>query len=230
VKYKVCKICNEEIKNEKDLIKPNSNVGNVHIECFRNKLLEKQEEVIVNEKINHFIEERDIKIDEKLKKEKLKNEIKLKNQKNKIKNIEFKNQFYEYIKLHYDCNLTTYFFTKVSNIVNGTFKGLKEGITYEDLLYMFKTKQKELDKIAYDKNTKGKGFKDSLAKLNFDLVVIVNKYDGFKKWKEKQKLIETKNDDTKRITDGLISMDMMKANQKNNIESDDIGDLLDEVF
>ena len=51
------------------MIKPNQNIGYVHIECYRNKLLNRLEEDIVNEKINHFIQQRDIKIEEKLKKE-----------------------------------------------------------------------------------------------------------------------------------------------------------------
>lgn len=217
---KTCKLCLMEFNRGDKKITAGS-LGKVHIDCYKEKLIDE-----LGEQVGLF------KFQEQLNKEEEKEQKKLNRQKKIINSEkiekEIKNQFFSWLKESYDISIPKQFFIKIANINNGTYKGLKEGISYEDLLYMFKTKKRELDRIASSKKTQGQGFENNYNRLCFDLAIIVNKYDGYKKWKEKQKLQEIKNDDMKKTQTDLSVI--KTKNKITNDCNDDIGDILDEVF
>ena len=185
----ICKRCNQEIDDTNDMFSI-SGIGKVHIECWRKRLLEKYKNN--TQKVNVEME----KLIEKKRQKELKDIGKEKEEQIKKQHGLDRKNFFDYVIETYDISLPKYTITKISNINNGTQEGLKEGISYEDLLYMFKSKQKDLINIYQNNIKKGNSFRDNVQRFHYDLAVIVGKYDSYKKWKEKQKLneIEQNND------------------------------------
>ena len=93
---------------------------------------------------------------------------------------------------------------------------------------MWKRKIDMLNGIANRNNTKGKTM-NADQRINYDLSVLVNKYDSYLKWLEKQKILEAekeieKNENIVGKTIGYVT----QKTEKNN--SDDISDLVDDIF
>ena len=139
-----------------------------------------------------------------------------------------------YIQSEYDITfMDKSLFIKIANINNGKFKGLNEGISYEDLLYMFKQKKDFLNKIADKKRREGNEFKNGKHRLNYDLAVIINKYDDYKKWKKKQILIEASNKKDEEDNKNQIDYKYINCNASEKYDKDeevvgvDINDILE---
>lgn len=144
-----------------------------------------------------------------------------------------KESVFEFIKDAYDVTIIpTTVWEKIGNIYNGTFKGMTTGIPPKHLLDMWKRKIEMLNGIAAGNITKGKTMSAD-QRISYDLSVLVNKYDSYLKWLEKQKIIEAeniKNIKLKKteITAGIINT---KANESSeNQKNDDMSDLVDDIF
>jgi hypothetical protein len=227
-----CFKCKEDIDilNE-DYIKENKQC--FHMNCFIDKQnIKGLSEEAINEKIKvlrqQMAEEQKIKDQKELEKVQKKNSI----FRDKLLDEEYKKQFITWIQEVYNINnLDKSFYIKLANINNGTYKDLQERISYEDLLYMFKTKQSYLDKIANDKIKKGQPFQDSKHRLNFDLAVIINKYDSYKQWKEKQKLLEIEvKKDLEIKKDKGIDINKLNNNRKKQENNYNIEDILNDIY
>ena len=140
-----------------------------------------------------------------------------------------KEDVFNFIKDAYDITIIpTTVWQKLSNIYNGTFKGMTYGIPPEHLLDMWERKIDMLNGIANRNNTKGKTM-NADQRISYDLSVLVNKYDSYLKWLEKQKILEAekeieKNENIVGKTIGYVA----QKTEKNN--SDDISDLVDDIF
>ena len=140
-----------------------------------------------------------------------------------------KEDVFNFIKDAYDITIIpTTVWQKLSNIYNGTFKGMTYGIPPEHLLDMWERKIDMLNGIANRNNTKGRTMNVD-QRINYDLSVLVNKYDSYLKWLEKQKILEAekeieKNENIVGKTIGYVT----QKSEKNN--SDDISDLVDDIF
>ena len=140
-----------------------------------------------------------------------------------------KENVFNFIKDAYDITIIpTTVWQKLSNIYNGTFKGMTYGIPPEHLLDMWERKIDMLNGIANRNNTKGRTMNVD-QRINYDLSVLVNKYDSYLKWLEKQKILEAekeieKNENIVGKTIGYVT----QKTEKNN--SDDISDLVDDIF
>ena len=140
-----------------------------------------------------------------------------------------KEDVFNFIKDTYDITIIpTTVWQKLSNIYNGTFKGMTYGIPPEHLLDMWERKIDMLNGIANRNNTKGRTMNVD-QRINYDLSVLVNKYDSYLKWLEKQKILEAEKEIEKNenIVGKTIGYVVQKA-EKNN--SDDISDLVDDIF
>ena len=140
-----------------------------------------------------------------------------------------KEDVFNFIKDTYDITIIpTTVWQKLSNIYNGTFKGMTYGIPPEHLLDMWERKIDMLNGIANRNNTKGRTMNVD-QRINYDLSVLVNKYDSYLKWLEKQKILEEEKEIEKNenIVGKTIGYVVQKA-EKNN--SDDISDLVDDIF
>ena len=140
-----------------------------------------------------------------------------------------KENVFNFIKDTYDITIIpTTVWQKLSNIYNGTFKGMTYGIPPEHLLDMWERKIDMLNGIANRNSTKGKTM-NADQRINYDLSVLVNKYDSYLKWLEKQKILEAekeieKNENIVGKTIGYVS----QKTEKSNV--DDISDLVDDIF
>lgn len=144
-----------------------------------------------------------------------------------------KEDVFNFIKDAYDITIIpTTVWQKLSNIYNGTFKGMTYGIPPEHLLDMWERKIDMLNGIANRNNTKGRTMNVD-QRINYDLSVLVNKYDSYLKWLEKQKILEAENKKKIEIgkTDIATSIINTKANEGNlDQKNDDISDLVDDIF
>jgi hypothetical protein len=103
------------------------------------------------------------------------------------------------------------------------------GIPPEHLLDMWKRKIDMLNGIASRNETKGIKMKPD-QRINYDLSILVNKYDSYLKWLEKQKIIEAERETAKNENIVGKSIGYMATKQSNKNDSDDISDLVDDIF
>ena len=89
--------------------------------------------------------------------------------------------------------------------------------------------KEKLTLIAAKNSANGKVM-DSGQRLNYDLSVLVNKYDGYLKWLERQKILRAEQamNKNKNTVSESIGYDIIKNNQ--SIDKDDILDLVDDIF
>ena len=159
---------------------------------------------------------------------------------NKIKEqtkISFEREFvkediFKFMIEHYDIKVVPpKIFQKLEDIYNGRWKGLACCIPPEDILDMWNRKMDYLIKQRMRNVTLGKEM-DAAQQINYDITVLINKYDSYLKWKEQNKIIE--QEVNKVHTDILKTVDLDKLskitqNHKRE-EDDDIDALLEELF
>jgi len=149
-----------------------------------------------------------------------------------INNIISKERLYKWLQNTYNTVvLPGYFYIKMDEIFSGIYKGLSKDIPPEDLLDMWKRKKNELDRINNSNSRKGKNL-IGVTRINYDLAILLNKYDSYLKWKEDQKLLENeKQNIINEANKPKINYDLInKSVEKNKNTSTNINDLLDEVF
>jgi hypothetical protein len=149
--------------------------------------------------------------------------------KSKGREVIAKNHLYRWIQRNYDMvSLPTFFYQKMEDIFNGNWKDMTEGISPEDLLEMWIRKKQDLDKIAgYNKGV-GKALKD-VARINYDLAVLINKYGSYKRWKENQVLVDQKRKETIEEIKNKVDYSNVEHALRNKKEEISICDLLDEI-
>lgn len=227
-----CKVCGEYfdiVKNDYVHYKG----GFTEIECFRkdklNKgimkdIIEMELEELLKVALNEKKKKSNKELEETMKKIQAKN-----NELDRRKNLD---NLSDYLcEVYYINGLSPYFYTKLAKANSGTLKGMKEGISYEDMLDMFKRKQSYLDKVAHRNKQLGKEM-IGISRVSYDLAIIINKYDEYKQWKNKQKVlssianieIEKENNDTK------IDYSKFKTNKDTSNNGLDIGDILDDIY
>lgn len=139
-------------------------------------------------------------------------------------NIKDKDEFINYIKLYYNISLTNWQYNKIAKVNNGTYKqGMKEGISYCDLLEMWTNKKflKKLEKIVYNRNL------DPTKRFDYDLSIVVDEYDKYKKSKIK-KYVELTHMDYINKQKQLTKKSLKKISITDKDEEEiDIFDILD---
>ena len=99
----------------------------------------------------------------------------------------------------------------------------------------------ELDKKGINKKTlateakfsmsnisKGKNMKDGYLRCNYDLSILMSKYDSYLKWKSKQ---NTFVEDEKKNIENVTTTKVLYSNiQQQTKKEDDIADILDELI
>jgi hypothetical protein len=139
--------------------------------------------------------------------------------------------FYAFITEKYDLSvIPKYFFTKIASIENGTYKQVTKPIPITDIYDMWQQKISYLDKVAVKNAEKGNKI-SGINRVNYDLAILLSRYDSYLDWKERQKVTE------KEIIDKTIEVQQMKVTNKNivsktqNINKNtlDIDSILDEI-
>lgn len=143
-----------------------------------------------------------------------------------------KDEIYQLMLEHYKVKvIPSSIFNKLEDIYHGRWKGIGCCIPPEDLLDMWQRKMDYLTKIKMRNITLGKEM-DGAQQINYDISVLINKYDSYLKWKEQNKIIEQET--AKVHTDILKTVDLDKLSRitqnHQKEEDDDMDALLDELF
>lgn len=206
-----CNICKQSIEIERDNLVYDKEKY-FHYDCFINSHLRKKRNKLQKEEII----------------------IKAKNLQKEnfyiVKDIIDKAKLYYWIQHTYNVVvLPSYFFIKMDSIYDGSFKGLSKGIPAEDILDMWQRKKNELDRIA-DGNKKKDKVIDGLGRINYDLAVILSKYDSYLRWKEKQKIKQVIESE-RQVHKDLHTIDYKQIYDKEQSEKEffNISDIIDDI-
>lgn len=102
----------------------------------------------------------------------------------KITRLKFTDWLYTQYNVSF---LPKHFFINLDKVYKGTYKNLNKPVPVEDLFEMWKRKMQYLQKV-YEKNKRNGKEMEGVARINYDLAIILSKYDSFLRWKEEQKL------------------------------------------
>ena len=123
---------------------------------------------------------------------------------------------------------------KLSQLYNGTYSKFEGSIPPGHLLDMLEQKRDYLQKIN-DKLQSTKAWSiDSL--IHYDLAVLMNKYNDYLAWREKQKVLAVELNDSVQsevLTETIAKAENHNLNNKqteNNNMSDEIVNLVDDIF
>lgn len=138
-----------------------------------------------------------------------------------------KKELYDFLQNKYSIvKLPKQFFIKMSNIFNGKLSGLSKPIPPEHIFDMWKRKSNYLDKIYNNNISKGKKM-DSYIRLNYDLAIILSKYDDYLKFLDKQKAQCSENN---KIKENVSVTDILYIQNNKINTSNDIADILDDLI
>lgn len=193
-------------KDKQDYVKKNNK--NYHTKCYIKFLKNKG-------KKNNEIDLEIYHLKEKM--EEHENKIKLKNKP--------KNDLCDWIMNYYNIDvLPTGFFHRLTSITKGEYAKARVKISYEELLDIYKKMAGYLNKVAMNKG----GFDNQSGRLYWDLAIVVNNYNDYKKWKES---IHQSDENRKKIDKMIESDRIVSKIKEKNVEKefnilDDIEDLL----
>lgn len=123
------------------------------------------------------------------------------------------------------------FFIKMSNIFKGKLNGLLKPIPPDHMYDMWIRKSSYLDKVNSNNISKGKKL-DNYARLNYDLAIIISKYEDYLSWLYRQK---AQTSDDSNLKDSVTITEVL-YNQNNNHETvniqnnNNLADLIDELI
>lgn len=97
--------------------------------------------------------------------------------------------------------LPKYFYMNLSKIAKGKYKGLAKPVPWADLLDMWQRKWSYLEKVHIKNEQQGKRL-EGMARINYDLAIVLSKYDSYLAWKaeceaEQKKIIKEHNESEK---------------------------------
>lgn len=139
-----------------------------------------------------------------------------------------KDALYEYIDQYYAPSFVPKrFYEKMASIFDGTYKGLKVPVPPEDLLDMLKRKVNYLEKQALKKW--GTTPPDPMSRINYDLAIVINKYDSYLSWKKKNEIetAQAKQQAEEREQSVQYVYTAVHAPKQDDV---DIGSILDDLF
>lgn len=143
-----------------------------------------------------------------------------------------KDEIYQFMLANYDVKvIPTSIFNKLEDIYHGRWRGLACCIPPEDLLDMWQRKMDYLTKVKMRNITLGKEM-DGAKQINYDISVLINKYDSYLKWKEQNKIIEQETNKVHTEILKTVDLDKLSKITQNHQkeEEDDMDALLDELF
>jgi hypothetical protein len=135
----------------------------------------------------------------------------------------------DYLLINYDVgSLSSRFWSIISDIGNGVYKHKKcKPIDCDMLLDMWKYYQNELNNINKWNKSKGNNI-DGEGRANYDLAILMGKYNEYKKIKAKLEAEEAERQ-LRQKESVKIDYSKIKSERKSN-GLDDISDLLDDIF
>ena len=149
-----------------------------------------------------------------------------------IKQVFTESDFCCFIREEYD--IRTVPWKRILNVISGKTDKCDCIIPIEDLYDMWQRKLEMLRKIN-DKLVKNSDTEiDTDSLIMYDLTVLVRKYNGYLKWKQKQKILESETKKENSNTDTILvqsisNISSSKYSKKDNTD-DEIVDIVDDIF
>lgn len=144
--------------------------------------------------------------------------------------VSAREELFNYIAETYDISyFDKRFCVKMNSVFGGSYKGLTRPVPPEDLLDMWKQKKTYLDKVADQNKRKGNPM-DGIGRANYDLAILLSRYDSYLDWKEKQKLaLSEVEEQKKKVIDFVEYKDLAKPQIQKENNKIDINSMLDEI-
>lgn len=144
-----------------------------------------------------------------------------------------KRRMTDFLKFHYsDINIPKGFYSDVlTKVYQGNYKNFKTPVPPEDLLDMWQQKADVLDRhYAKKQSNDNKHFEPS-KRLHYDLVILLNNYNNYLQYKNKQKQI---NDDIENLSNSLYidtanMADIIRKNSKKDIVLE-VDNIVNDIF
>ena len=124
----------------------------------------------------------------------------------------------------------SYFYVRMSEVFNGSYKGLSKPVPPEDLLDMWQQKRNFLLQNAEKQRKRDKNI-DGISRVWYDMSILLSRYDAYLDWKEKQKLAMIDIEEKKKESIDFVKYnDIVKnSNTKKENNTIDINSMLDEI-
>jgi hypothetical protein len=145
-----------------------------------------------------------------------------------------KHKLYQLIADNYNISaFSTLFCLKIENIINGTYKNVTKPIPAEDLIDMWQQKMSYLNKVSVNNQKNGKQM-EGLSRANYDLAILLSRYDKYLAWKERKRIeqeqIEKESENkNSQIDYAKINLQSNSHNTKTANNKIDINEILDEI-
>lgn len=160
--------------------------------------------------------------------------VMLEQTKQHINKIICNKHLYDFLSKNYNVIVfSKRFCTKINQLQEGEYPRLMTAMPIEDLLDMWQQKLNYLNKIYAKNKNNGKNMNGE-QRLNYDLAILVNKYDSYLTWKQRQK--ENQEKIEKEYKENKNQIDYNKLHvKKQNVSEDnssndiDINSILDEI-
>ena len=117
----------------------------------------------------------------------------------------------------------------MDSVYKGTMKNLNKPVPPEDLLDMWKQKRNYLEKIAEQNRKKGNEI-SGVQRVNYDLAILLSKYDSYLKWKDQQKIAAATDELKKSNKEKIEYTDVIRPKRVSIADNEiDINAMLDEI-
>lgn len=125
--------------------------------------------------------------------------------------------------------LPKHFFINLNKISKGEYKGLKKPVAWADLLDMWQRKMPYLEKVNLRNEMNGKHI-EGMARINYDLAIILSKYDSYLAWKAEQEaeIIQKQKDSQTKID--YSNIDSKYTNDNQSSDDGQLSNILDDLW
>ena len=121
--------------------------------------------------------------------------------------------------------IPVFFWKKLADLTNGRYPNVSVAITYKHIYDMWRRRANYLNKLADTNKTKGKEMTGE-QRLHYDLAVLINQYDSYLRFLEREKIKEA----TEEVHKPVVSSMIARPQKVQNDDNDNIDALVDEVF
>lgn len=153
--------------------------------------------------------------------------------KRRLEHCMIRDEFNDYLLANYDvCVVTEWFWNIVEDIGNGNYKRKKcKAVDMQTLMDTWKWGQERLNNIAASNRKKKTGPKTDAERLNYDLAIIFNHVNDYKKHVEKEKVAREEIIQATKKQPKIDYSSLSKNTQvKTEIDTSDMSVLINEIF
>lgn len=136
----------------------------------------------------------------------------------------------DWIYKTYDISfLPKYFFMNLSKISKGKYKGLNKPVAWVDLLDMWQRKMPYLEKVHIKNEQQGKHI-EGMARINYDLAIILSKYDNYLAWKSEQEAEKIQKQKGKQTRIDYSTIDSKYSDDTQSSDGTQLDDILNDLW